>query len=437
MLTRFDPPLNASAPPDEPRLEGWLSTIRKPEYLGAALVLAGLTGLSTESHAQIAESVSIPSSGLITRDVPFRGRGNRPYWISYDDCIQDDEISFPVAVSSSAVRLEVWVGTSDCVALRSSRDREQCWIVAAEVPQVDPGYRINVNVRNVVARLTDSGDVVPEDLSEEVCRNSTAVNGEPLTYYFMLVNSGTPQASTTWGGGGTNGIDTGFDVVGPSPPQRISVGLGEGSLSIEIDDPGENADRALFRAYCVSQEDLPVVQSISDAGATQLDASTVTAPIVDAGSRDGGIDGGVLPIASELTASSSAGASDASVPQICNQPLLSPSELPPDGTRYQCGSAGKAARTLNTSSLVNERVYAVAVAGEDLLGNVGSLSNVECAAPVPLEDFYESYRRQGGLGGGGYCSLSPSGPTNGRSVFWGLFLSLLSAFLIRRRNFHS
>jgi hypothetical protein len=62
---------------------------------------------------------------------------------------------------------------------------------------------------------------------------------------------------------------------------------------------------------------------------------------------------------------------------------------------------------LRTKRLANSTTYAVAVSGQDDLGNAGVLSEIECGRPIPLVDFYEWYKSNGGPGGGGFCSFSP------------------------------
>jgi MYXO-CTERM domain-containing protein len=86
---------------------------------------------------------------------------------------------------------------------------------------------------------------------------------------------------------------------------------------------------------------------------------------------------------------------------------------------------------LRTGALLNGRTYAIGVSGQDLLGNAGELSEIRCGTPVELDDFFELYSRRGGVGGGGFCSLSssPGGP-HPRSLAG---LGLLVAALLWRR----
>jgi hypothetical protein len=76
-------------------------------------------------------------------------------------------------------------------------------------------------------------------------------------------------------------------------------------------------------------------------------------------------------------------------------------------------------------------VYAVAVSAVDELGNPGPLSNIDCEAPEDLEEFFEAYRRAGGQGGGGFCSVDRGASG---SLAWLLAASTLLALLWRRKE---
>jgi LPXTG-motif cell wall-anchored protein len=70
--------------------------------------------------------------------------------------------------------------------------------------------------------------------------------------------------------------------------------------------------------------------------------------------------------------------------------------------------------------------------GVDTVGNVGKLSEIECGAPVLHTDFFELYKKFGGKGGGGICSISRGGelaPAVGLGA-----LSLVGLGFLRRRK---
>jgi hypothetical protein len=65
------------------------------------------------------------------------------------------------------------------------------------------------------------------------------------------------------------------------------------------------------------------------------------------------------------------------------------------------------------------------VAAVDALGNAGPLSNVACATPKEVNDFFENYRNAGGSAGGGFCALGAR-PAPGAAAFF------VVALLVRR-----
>jgi hypothetical protein len=76
-------------------------------------------------------------------------------------------------------------------------------------------------------------------------------------------------------------------------------------------------------------------------------------------------------------------------------------------SKYQCATIDSAfADSGEARSLLNGTTYAVAVAAVDTAGNSGPLSAVACGTPQEVDDFFELYRRAGGKGGGGFCSIS-------------------------------
>jgi hypothetical protein len=72
------------------------------------------------------------------------------------------------------------------------------------------------------------------------------------------------------------------------------------------------------------------------------------------------------------------------------------------------------------------------VAARDLVGNAGTLSELACASPKDVIDFFENYRDAGGMAGGGICSIDAS--ASGRSFsLGGAGVALAGLALLRRR----
>jgi hypothetical protein len=354
----------------------------------------------------------VPNAQGISRKFPYY-TASRPWWISYNDCLKNDSFTFSLTVRNTSNPLEIWAGTENCAVSRSRTDRGQCWIVA-RVPQLTDTVDVTVPVRNIIARrLNVTEPPAPDSVSSDVCDDSTDPSGEAITFYFLIEKGGQGDEYFAWDGG-TGG--TGFDVVGPEPPGRISVGVGESQLAVRIDDITEETDRERFEAFCV-----PAGTMRATSG---NDAGTASGVSSDSGGLDGGSSG------STTGATNDAGISGAA-PAACFTDLLVAGQRPPP--EYSCGTANEISRVLRTDRLRNYQSYAVAVAGQDNLGNAGVASDIQCGTPIELNDFYENYTRAGGPGGGGYCSFSPLAERRlGRGL--GAVVLLLAGFGLRRRR---
>ena len=332
----------------------------------------------------------------------YKYRATRPWWISYADCINNDVFVFPIQLSDASHRLEVWAGNDDCVANRGkTSDRGQCWIVGS-AEHLERSITVEVPVRNVVLRDL-SNTTIPSDLGSEVCEGSTDSDGNKVTFYFLIEDSGKAVGTGTTWTGGTQG--TGFDLVGPPPPSSISIKMGEGQLSLSIGGLTDDTELKSLEAFCV-----PEGEGI-DPG-----TDVVPAEETDAGtSADGG---------SEFIPSTTGAA-----PSACYTPLLVAGKQPPIG--YACGKVNKSSGTIQTNTLLDDTTYAVGVAGEDVIGNPGLLSGIQCGTPHELDDFFEVYGRNGGRGGGGFCSASP-GASRSSAAAAVLLGMVLAALRVRR-----
>jgi hypothetical protein len=346
-----------------------------------------------------------------------------PWWISYKDCIGDpvrspggDVFTFSLQSNVSGYNLEVWTGSDQCATGRNNPTTiGQCWLVGKVQLQTD-NVNVEVPVRNVLARRVGATDL-PGPLGEEVCDDSTEVNGEALSWYFIVVKNGQGSEYFVWDGypGGT-----GFDVVGPSPPGRITVGIGESQLALEMDDVPTDATRQRYEAFCVPAGSTLDVSAETDAGA----GSGGAASLLDAGLLDAGGASG----AGGTGGAGGAGSRDAGAVFTCNQNVLQVGQRPPTDPQYSCGETNSISGTLRTKRLQNEVTYAVAVSGQDDLGNAGVISEIECGTPITLDDFYEKYSRAGGPGGGGFCSFEPQrtgAPASGAASLAVLMLTAL------------
>lgn len=366
---------------------GWLALVGAPAVARAQVTNSTTSSLGTLSSPKGSISM-IPSAQGVERDRPYYSPA-RPWWINYEDCVLGDAFTFTLTSHVAGDQLEIWAGSENCATNRSDQDHGQCWILASQALQ-DDTVEVRVPVRNIIARRVGN-DTPPVGLTNAVCDDSTDPSGEALTLYFMVVESGQGKEYFAWDGG-KSGV--GFDVVGPSPPKTISVGVGERQLAIDLDDIPTDNQRERYQAFCV-----PAYTTRASLGLDGDAGTATTGGASDAG--DGGLDAGA----------SGAGALDGgsgdpnAAPAQCPTDLLVVGERAPAG--FACGEANRTSTKVLTGLLTNNTTYAVAVAGQDDLGNAGVISQIQCGKPIPLADFYELYSRGGGVGGGGYCNLSP------------------------------
>lgn len=344
---------------------GW----RLASLLAVALVWL-MTAWSSDAAAQ---SITIGTVGRI-RPSPEEGaprpnprlydyRNVRPWWISYEDCLANEVLVFPLTINNPRSTLEVWAGTDACDERRgNTADRGNCWLLASQTATRD--ITVDIRVRSVVLQSTSG--TVPAPQPASVCDGSTDSDGTQITFYFFLQDGGKAieGTRTTWSGGAQG---TGFDLVGPAPPTGLQVGMGERQLMISLGEVTEDPELERIGAYCVAAG-TGVDPNAGTDGMEPVEPEPLTdAGVADAGPDDGTTEDGLSP-----------------APQDCFTPLLVGGARPDFeaalalGVDLNCGTANKSSGEVRTKPLVNGQKYAIAVAGEDLLGNPGVLSQIEC-----------------------------------------------------------
>ncbi len=89
------------------------------------------------------------------------------------------------------------------------------------------------------------------------------------------------------------------------------------------------------------------------------------------------------------------------------------------------------ATSLTLTGLTNGVTYHVAVTSIDGSGNVGPVSVLQCGKPGAVNDFWQSYKDDGGGASG--CALESGSNAQTGSVF-GLGMFAAAAALLRRRR---
>jgi hypothetical protein len=372
----------------------------------AALLVVGAAG------AVAAQSVTVNAASL-DRKLGFRPGDQEPNWISYSDCSGDDELYFETTlVSAVGYSLEVWVGSSaDCTTYDARLGSSPtCWQVYKTSPQ-STTQKVTLRAQDLIAQ-----------------NKSTDTTWGPGTGTLADCEDGTGQPVGTG-----SSYQTKYDLVGPPAPTGVSAGVGEELLVVSW-DASSASDLIGYRVYCD-----PKPGALSPASSPMADAGLAGAAGSDAGvggaGGAAGTDGGTSDAGSDAaTATGGTGGTGGSGGGSAGNPAC-PSDALTPGLRpdksYLCGSVtSKTATSTEATGLVNGAKYAAAVAGFDRVGNSGPLSSVACGSPQPVDDFFELYRRAGGKGGGGFCSV-------GRAQEGDLLLLsglALGAWVLRRRR---
>ncbi|HEY6724709.1 MAG TPA: hypothetical protein VI197_11795 [Polyangiaceae bacterium] len=337
------------------------------------LALAGAA--ASWSTSALADSVVVLDNYTVERS-DERDSDEQPQTISFKDCEENADVLFPLNVSLTGGRrvLEVYVGPESCLD-REVRNNDCRVIYGQEIGADNPSIRI------------PSQEIVGDGGEDCESSLSSGTNASASLLFAFEGSNGEPEAD------GSDVLQMSYDVTAPDPPQVTGLGQGDGQL-VPRWEPLEGEDVTGYRFYC--QE------------------SPTTQEEVDSGSFDAAGAGG------------QGGASSAG----CETSIV-PGRRPPEDARFCGEQAGKTAQRGTVTGVVNDRVYAVGVVAQDVVGNEGVVSNVLCQYPKEVTDFYEAYTAAGGKGGGGFCAFGYGQRANAWS---GLVLLGLALGWARRRR---
>lgn len=395
-----------------------LSRSRPKTHLVSACVAT--TALLVAGAAR-AQTVDIPGApGTISREdasgksVSKRDQANYPDAINYTDCKKDVRLRIPLLLGAfdTSVSLQVWAGAkgTDCsqIANRQNTTR-QCWrVTASDVPRSQTIDAV-VRVRDVIGQSEATNDQYV-NASDAVCGK---VDQTSFTVHFIWVRGGGEAASSKT-------LDIDADTVGPPALSGVKVGVGDTRLNVSWDSIGE--------AGTTNAQQVTVFYAPSGPS-TSTGAEPVTKVVCDDAGADDGGDAAAITDANCRTVTVSDGSSSSSSGS-CTAPGFNGTATPEDSVgRVSTGSVGG---RLTIDGLQNGTSYAVAVGATDPYLNVGELSPLQCATPVLLDDFFETYKKAGGGAGGGFCSLEGAGAPAG-SLALAVGLVGAAAALVRRR----
>ncbi len=393
---------------------------RNRQLPGRALAVA--LALATLVVALPAAAQSIVIQPNFVRSSGQRDIGQKPSWVSYADCINDDVMTLTLNLANfGPYNLEAWAGVGvDCTNIDERQGASaSCWRLVEPLDPTNDVVSLPIPSRAIANRE----NALPAG-SSEICEVTADRDNVNVGIYVMLIDSSSQVQ-------GSAIFESGIDLIGPPPPTGLSAGIGENQLIIKWSSSSTDQDLLGYRAYCdpppggsapasspTTHEDGAVHDAdtdaaIDDAGTTDGGTST------DAGTTDGGTntDGG--------STDGGSGGSGGGTNAQCPSALVAGER--PDET-YRCGSSGRLSSSIDAEGLANNVTHAVAVAAVDIVGNSGPLSESVCGTPEIVDDFFELYRRAGGKGGGGFCQISPQ--TSGGLL--AVMVSALAAFGLRR-----
>lgn len=390
--------------------------------------LLGVAALLTPASVFAQAAVTIPNEStqpvlleadgvtVTRRDTSLNIANNL---FSNEDCINDRRIRYQLSNTNQdpTLPLEVWVSQNqDCTtATNRGGPNFLCWRgIQGSVPNNVQTEAI-LRIQDIAANNTGptrAGDYVRG--TREDCRNWNRV-GFSIDFQFV-------RGAGIEGTGAKSSIT--LDTVGPEPPDRIALGVGEGLIQVRWTVPPQISDVTSYAIYCDSGNLSPIVtdDEESDAGDTTTDAGDTT---TDAGVTDEDVEPTHLGLLQETddtttddtTDTGSASSSGTTVfrpgtTTACpGEVQLREGVLPSNNWQPCARVTGPASNEVTVSGLKNDQPYAIAVVAYDQLGNPGPLSQVQCNTPVQTFDFFDNYRAAGGQAGcnaaGALSSVAP------------------------------
>jgi hypothetical protein len=428
----------------------------------ATLWIVGLSVSSLPAHAAGTISVSPPTWSNRVED-RLINKFNRKDCVDGDGTaagIRDGAVArFSVALRGAPTNalFQVWSGTGcDQYANRSPTAVSRTCTLLTPDPLAPLDQNVTIYLRDMVATY---GDTV--DHSVEQCDASTTAGLQTRNLYFVVSD---PSTNATVATGTNSAWAFTYDVKAPPPPTKVSAGSGDGSLVTSFTAPPGETNLLHYKFYCSLISAAPVVDGTAgtggtagtETGGTGASAGTDTGGTAGtdtggtagtdtagtdtggtAGTDTGGTAAGGTTSGTSGTASTAgtAGTTTTAVDPECQSAVLIPGQFvrsDADGL-IDCGEITAQAATggETKSVLTNDIKYAVAIATEDNVNNVGVLSALACNVPKDTTGFIEAYGEAGGRAGGGFCAFAPA-----KNGAWAMLVAFIigAGALARRRS---
>lgn len=377
-------------------------------------ILVGLAvmGLSTPGLAQIFTNISRSGSPRTTDPGGVQGALNTTSPIGRRDC-EGEEWTFTINYSANpggmlTTSLQYFVG-ADAMACSMANARApvvsgtpRCWPIR-QTPSLtftNPTTPLSYTIRIQSRYLID-----PEGGN---CETPGTTQGTSNTNYLSVLAFPPSDMNVI----GTYPIS--YDVTPPDAPTDVIAGPGEGVAVVSWTYPGSLSTSTDGGTTTAAPPDLQGYWLLCDP------------PPNSSAPADGGVvDAAVLPGDDEEDGSDATCAASTLATVDVNDSAVF--------ARYRCSDLiGATATRAVAQGLVNGRSYRIAVVAQDLAGNRSTVSAAgNCVTPVPITDFWESYRAAGGQARPGACAVRV-GRVGGAGAWMGLALGV--ALWARRRR---
>lgn len=382
-----------------------------------SLLVAALLGLTTEASAQVFSNISRSGSPRTQDPGGVQSSLNITSPIGLRDC-ESEEWTFTINYTANpggmtTTSLQYFIG-ADAMACTMANARApvtsgtpRCWPIR-QTPSLtftNPTTPLSYTIRIQSRYLVD-----PEGGN---CASPGTTQGTANTNYLALLAFPPSDSNVV----GTYSIA--YDVTPPDAPTDVTSAPGEGTAIVTWTYPGSLSTATDGGTTTAAPPDLqgywllcdpPPGSSSSDAGVDAGDSgyTRLDADDEDDGDGSGGSCG--------TTALTSLNANDSAA-----------------FARYRCSDlVGATATRAVAQGLTNGRPYHLAVVAQDLAGNRSVVSvSPRCVTPVPVTDFWESYRAAGGGALPGMCSVVAG--RVGLSGAW-VALGFGLVFWVRRRR---
>ncbi|HEY8074123.1 MAG TPA: hypothetical protein VIF62_08440 [Labilithrix sp.] len=399
---------------------------------------------------------SLPRVDSAGNSVGKRGAQFNPEGVNLDDCRKGLQIQLPLSVSGNVAGdlLAIWatdVSGADCtVSTARSGPTQTCYAIVEGI-QPGPTLTVNVPIKQAIAGGPTSGAVLEPSSGCRLTQQPLAID---LQVLYLRSNNAVTKDDVT----------VNVKTVGPSPPSGLVARPGNGRIDMSwTAQSGEGGltDIISVQAYC----DPNPVGLGATIGAPSTTCTDV--PILADGGDDSGLEAGTQIGVTDGGCTTMTGGGTNAQPIPAADPATIPSDgvacsdtnlgagadsgetvtdeagtvtggiIPgPDFDKLKCGDpATGTGNTINAGTFPNNKIVAVVVAGTDSYQNPGPLSTPLCQFPETTNDFWQTYRNDGGQSGGGFCSIDGVGvPAGSLSVIGIIGAAAISANLRKRKR---